>query len=73
MMNIAYSPIIPLNLEIYPIFDLFSFFGFPYFDHDAFTHHAKHVLDAPVGHASLKLIYEIMYFTFGIGVIHEFI
>src|SRR6218665_1941303 len=27
-------------------FRSFSFFVFPYFDHDTFPHHAKHVLDA---------------------------
>jgi len=28
-------------------FLLFTFFCFPYFDHDAFMHHALHALEAP--------------------------
>ena len=61
MMHIAYSPLVPQNLQISPLFfqnfkySYFRknyvfvlklvFFAFHYFDHDAFTHHALHVLD----------------------------
>jgi len=30
-----------------PIFILFCLGASPYFDHDAFMHHALHILDAP--------------------------
>jgi len=38
------SPLFPQNLCF---FLNLIFFGFPYFDHDAFMHHVLHVLDAP--------------------------
>jgi len=41
-MHIAYSPI-SANKLVSPFFRSLSFFGFPYFDHDEFTHHALHV------------------------------
>jgi len=40
------SSLFSFNLHV---FCLIYFFYFPYFDHDAFTHHALHVLDAPGG------------------------
>src|SRR6218665_625307 len=55
MMHIAYSPYFrkmykfPPILFKFPYFYLIYFFSSPYFDHDAFMHHALHVLDA---HAS---------------------
>jgi len=39
-------PLFPQNYWIFPHFLSIYVFCFPYFDHDAFTHHAFHVLDA---------------------------
>ena len=44
MMYIAYSPYFHQIYTFTPISAKFTFFAFPYFDHDAFIH----VLDAPV-------------------------
>src|SRR6218665_980452 len=45
MMHFAYFPYFS-NIYKFPRpFSLLFVFGFPYFDHDAFTHHALHVLD----------------------------
>ena len=48
IMRIAYCPTSAKFINS-PYFRSRLFFGFPYFDHDALTHHAKHVhvLDAP--------------------------
>jgi len=53
-MHIAYSPYFCKIYKFPRIFIRLTFFGLiypfftsPYFDHDAFTHHAIHVLDAP--------------------------
>ena len=37
------------KFKSYPLFSFnyLRFFAFPYIDHDAFRHHALHVLDAP--------------------------
>jgi len=47
--NDAYCHYFSKIFKFPPLFLFFSFFGFPYFDHDAFTHHAFHVLDASEG------------------------
>ena len=47
-----FRPLISLNLIF---FDKLTFFPSPYFDHDAFAHHALHVLDAPVLVSSFQL------------------
>jgi len=50
--------ILPISAKFIklPIFVLFCFLASPYFDHDAFTHHALHVLDASVrAHVAFKL------------------
>jgi len=39
-------PISAKFINFHPYFCYLSFLGFPYFDHDAFTHHALHVLDS---------------------------
>ena len=46
LMHIAYSP--PLfHKTVQPYFYfVFRFLASPYFDHDTFTHHAKHVVEA---------------------------
>ena len=41
-----FPPFLQKNL-ISPYFRAIDVFCTPYFDHDAFTHHALHVLDAP--------------------------
>src|SRR6218665_3847571 len=53
IMHIVYSPYFhkiykspPHFRSIYVLLLNLCFFGFPYFDHDAFTHHALHVLNA---------------------------
>jgi len=38
----------PWFRKIYVFYIPYAFFVSPYFDHDAFMHHAMHVLDAPV-------------------------
>ena len=64
-MHLAYSPYfdkivnLPISANFFNFLHIFvqftsfglnlRFFGFPYFDHDAFTHHTLHVLDAPAG------------------------
>jgi len=48
--NNAYSIFLPISEQFInpPIFILFRFLAFPYFDHDAFTLHAQRVLGAHV-------------------------
>jgi len=67
IMHIAYSsyfhkickipPITAKFINFPMIFIQFTFFASPYFDHDAFTHHALHVMDAPdENHHAMQVI-----------------
>src|SRR6218665_1137516 len=49
IMRIAYSPNFSQIYKFPPLFSVFlTFLASSYFDHDAFMHHALHILDAPM-------------------------
>src|SRR6218665_279640 len=66
---IAYSPYFS-KIYKFPVHYLhsFSFLATSYFDHDAFTHHALHVLDAPFSIRAKELTAELVYFIFFCGI-----